>query len=110
MQGYHIIHHSYTLAVDRICIMGRTMAGYVFMVRRHTNGDIDVGFYHDDQEDELHYFSDSSRGGSLTKEVANALAETLGRNIWTEIQFGDDGISTSVELTETEEYDESEDD
>lgn len=90
--------------------MGKILTGYVFMVRRHTNGDIDIGFYSDDEELELRYFADSSKGGSLTKEIAHALAETLGRNIWAEIRYNDDDVSSSVELEEFDEDDESEED
>ena len=80
--------------------MEKIVEGYVFMVRRHVNGDIDIGFSSDDDELELRYFVDSTKTGSLTKEIADALAETLGRNIWVQIRYNDDGILSGIELEE----------
>ncbi|MGI0073471.1 MAG: hypothetical protein ACREA3_06645 [Nitrosotalea sp.] len=45
-------------------------------------------------------FIDPTKGGSLTREIANALADTLGRDIWAEIQFNDEHVATNVELQE----------
>lgn len=87
--------------------MGNIVSGYVSKVKRYTNGEIDIGFFSDDEEIELHYFINSTKGGSLTREIANALADTLGHNIWAEIQFNDENIATSVELQEFD-IDESE--
>jgi len=80
--------------------MEKIVEGYVFMVRRHVNGDIDIGFSSDDEELELRYFVDSTKTGSLTKEIAHALAETLGLNIWVQIRYNDNGILSSIELEE----------
>ena len=79
--------------------MNKILLGYVYRVKRYTDGSIDIGFFSDDEEIELHYFTELS-GGTLTKEIAHALAETLGRNILAEICFNNEDISTSVELEE----------
>ena len=79
--------------------MDKILVGYVFRVKRYTDGSIDVGFFSDDEEIELHYSTESSKG-TLTKEIAHALAETIGHNILAEICFNEEDISTSVELEE----------
>ena len=76
------------------------------MVRRHINGDIDIGFSSDDEELELRYFVDSTKTGSLTKEIAHALAETLGLSIWVQIRYNDNGVLSSIELEEFDPEDE----
>ena len=76
-------------------------------VRKFTNGDIEVDFYHEDEVTEYRYSSDSSRLSNFPKELTETLASTLASDICIEIYFGDDGNPTHIEL---EECDNSEDD
>jgi len=71
-------------------------------VRKFTNGDIEVDFYHEDEVTEYHYSSDSSRLSNFPKELTETLASTLASNICIEIYFDDDGNPTHVELEECE--------
>jgi len=80
----------------------------VIGVRKFTNGDIEIDFYHEDKITEYRYSSDPSRLGSFPKELAETLANTLATDICIEIYFGEDGNPTHVELEECD--DESEDD
>ena len=76
-------------------------------VRKFSNGDIEVDFYHEDQITAFRYSSDPGRLGTFPKELAEALASTLATNICAEIHFAEDGTPTHIEL---EECDDSEDD
>ncbi len=78
-------------------------------VRKFTNGDIEVDFYHEDEITEYLFSSDPSRLGNFPKELAETLASTLATNICIEIYFGEDGNPTHVELEECDEDDESDD-
>ena len=78
-------------------------------VRKFTNGDIEVDFYHEDEITEYRFSSDPSRLGNFPKELAETLASTLATNICIEIYFGEDGNPTHVELEECDEDDESDD-
>lgn len=69
-------------------------------VRKFTNGDIEVDFYHDDKITEYRYSSDSSRLGNFPKELTETLASTLATDICIEIFFGSDGNPTHIELEE----------
>jgi hypothetical protein len=82
--------------------------GQVIAVRKFTNGDIELDFYHDDLVTEYRYSSDTSRLGNFPKELAETLASTLSTDICIEIFFGDDGTPTHIELEECD--DEEEDD
>ena len=69
-------------------------------VRKFTNGDIELDFYHEDEITEYRYSSDPSRLGNFPKELAEILSNTLASDICVEIYFGDDGNPTYVELEE----------
>jgi len=77
-----------------------SLFGQVMGVRKFTNGDIEVDFYHEDKITEYRYSSDPSRLNNFPKELAETLASTLATNICIEIYFGDDGNPTHVELEE----------
>ena len=79
--------------------------GQVMGVRKFTNGDIELDFYHEDEITEYRYSSDSSRLGNFPKELAETLANTLGTDICVEIFFGEDGNPTYVELEECDDDD-----
>jgi len=79
-----------------------SLFGQVMGVRKFTNGDIEVDFYHEDEVTEYHYSSDSSRLSNFPKELTETLASTLASNICIEIYFDDDGNPTHVELEECE--------
>ena len=89
--------------------MEKNLAGIVFRVKKYSNEDIEIGFLTDDDTNlDFRYFSDQSKKGELTKWIANTLAETLGRDVWAEISFDENGIVTSVELSELLEDDSGE--
>ena len=69
-------------------------------IRKYTNGDIELDFYHEDEITEYRYSSDPSRLGNFPKELAETLVNTLASDICVEIYFGDDGNPTYVELEE----------
>ena len=77
-------------------------------VRKFTNGDIEVDFYHEDEITVYRYSSDAGRLGNFPKELAETLASTLATDVCIEIYFGEDGNPTHVELEECD--DDSEDD
>jgi len=74
--------------------------GQVVGVRKFTNGDIEVDFYHEDKITEYRYSSDSSRLGNFPKELTETLVSTLATDICIEIFFGSDGNPTHIELEE----------
>jgi len=78
-------------------------------VRKFTNGDIELDFYHEDEITEYRYSSDPSRLGNFPKELAETLVNTLASDICVEIYFGDDGNPTHVELEECGDEDDLED-
>ncbi|MDH3395727.1 MAG: hypothetical protein OEL52_06190 [Nitrosopumilus sp.] len=88
--------------------MSYSLFGQVMGVRKFTNGDIEVDFYHEDEITEYRYSSDSSRLSNFPKELTETLASTLASNICIEIYFGDDGNPTHVELEECDDEDDSE--
>ena len=80
--------------------------GYVFKVKQFANGDITIFFVTtDDKELELHYFTDVSKKGEITKNMAQQLAGTLDSYIWSEIAFDDTGTATSIEYEAIDEDD-----
>lgn len=87
--------------------MPSSIFGQVVGVRKFSNGDIEIDFYHEDKISEYRYSSDPSRLGTFPKELAETLASTLATDICIEIHFGEDGNPTHVEL---EECDDDEDD
>jgi len=72
----------------------------VLGVRKFTNGDVEVDFYHGDEVTQYRHFSDSSRLNNFPKELTEALASTLATDICIEIFFGNDGNPTHIELEE----------
>ena len=86
--------------------MDKSLVGYVLRVKQFADGSTDIVFVTaDDEELELHYFSDLSKKGELTKEMAQILAGTLDSDTWAEITFDDTGSATSVELEVVSEED-----
>ncbi|MGI9568119.1 MAG: hypothetical protein ACR2LL_14080 [Nitrosopumilus sp.] len=77
-----------------------SLFGQVVGVRKFTNGDIEIDFYHDDEITEYRYSSDPSRLGTFPKNLAETLASTLTTDICIEIFFNEDGAPTYVELEE----------
>ena len=85
--------------------MSDSIFGQVVGVRKFTNGDIEVDFYHDDKITEYRYSSDSSRLVNFPKELTETLASTLATDICIEIFFGTDGNPTHIELEECDDSD-----
>ncbi len=83
--------------------MSYSLFGQVMGVRKFTNGDIEVDFYHEDEITEYCFSSDPSKLGNFPKELTETLASTLANNICIEIYFGEDGNPTHVELEECDE-------
>ncbi len=79
-------------------------------VRKFTNGDIEVDFYHEDEITEYRFSSDSGRLGNFPQVLIETLASTLAINICIEIYFGEDGNPTHVELEECDDDEDDEDD
>ena len=90
--------------------MAHSIFGQVNTVRKFTNGDIEVDFYHDDEITMYRYSSDPSRLGNFPKELTETLVSTLATDTCIEIFFGDDGNPTYVELEECDDEDDLEDD
>ena len=90
--------------------MTSSIFGEVIKVRKFTNGDIEIDFYHEDQITEYHYSADPRRLGNFPKDLAETLASTLDTTICVEIFFQDDGIPSHIELEQCEDDEEFEDD
>ena len=75
-------------------------------VRKYTNGDIEIDFYHEDELTEYKYSSNSSMSDNFPKELAETLASTLASDICIEIYF-ESGSPTHIELEECD-YDDEE--
>ncbi|QUC64756.1 hypothetical protein NsoK4_00215 [Nitrosopumilus sp. K4] len=88
--------------------MAHSIFGEVVGVRKFTNGDIEIDFFHEDEITEYRYSSDPSRLSNFPKELAETLASTLASDICVEIYFEDDGTPSYVELEECD-YDEDDD-
>ena len=86
--------------------MSYSQFGEVVGVRKFTNGDMEIDFYHEDEITEFRFSSDPSRLGNFPKELAETLASTLASNICVEIFFGEDGNPIYLELEECEDDDE----
>jgi len=87
--------------------------GQVVGVRKFTNGDIEIDFYHEDEITEYRYSSNSSRLSNFPKNLSETLASTLATDICIEIYFDENNNPTHVELEEcdddledSEEFDE----
>ena len=90
--------------------MSYSLFGQVLGVRKFTNGDIEVDFYHNDEITEYRYSSDPSRLSNFPKELTETLASTLAADICIEIYFGDNGNPTHIELEECGDENDLEDD
>ena len=75
-------------------------------VRKYTNGDIEIDFYHSDELVEYKYSSNSNLLGNFPKELAETLASTLASDICIEIYFNESGSPTHIELEECDYNDE----
>ena len=89
--------------------MSHSIFGQVVGVRKFSNGDIEIDFYHEDEITQYRYASDPSRLGSFPKELAETLVSTLATNICVEIYFGEDGNPTHIELEECDDDSEEDD-
>ena len=89
--------------------MSYSLFGQVMGVRKFTNGDIEVDFYHEDEITEYRFSSDSSMLGNFPQILIETLASTLATNICIEIYFGEDGNPTHVELEECDDEDDEDD-
>ena len=77
-------------------------------VRKFSNGDIEVDFYHEDEITKYRFSSDPSRSSNFPKDLTETLASTLATNICIEIYFGNDGNPMHIELEECDDDDDSE--
>ncbi|MDX1595671.1 MAG: hypothetical protein R3327_01895 [Nitrosopumilaceae archaeon] len=76
-------------------------------VRKFTNGDIEIDFFHDDEILEYRYSSSDSEKSELTKELAETLASTLASDICVEMFFDEQENLIYIELEECD-YEEDE--
>jgi len=90
--------------------LAQSIFGQVTTVRKFSNGDIEVDFYHEDELTTYRYSSDPSRLGNFPKELIEILVSTLSTDICIEIFFGDDGNPSYVELEECDDEDDLEED
>jgi len=90
--------------------LAQSIFGQVTTVRKFSNGDIEVDFYHEDELTTYRYSSDPSRLGNFPKELIEILVSTLSTDICIEIFFGDDGSPSYVELEECDDEDDLEED
>lgn len=70
--------------------------GFVFHVTKYANGNMEIGFYDKDKDATVYY--STGKAGKLSKEMAQALFESVGRNLWAKIHFNKKGIATEVSL------------
>lgn len=89
--------------------MTSSLFGQVVGVRKFTNGDIEVDFYHEDEITEYRYSPDSGRLSNFPKELIQTLASTLSTNICTEIYFDENDNVTHIELEECDDPEEFDD-
>ena len=86
--------------LDKEVNMSYSLFGQVLGVRKFSNGDIEVDFYHEDEVTTYRHSSDSGRLSNFPKELIETLASTLGSNICIEVYFDAGGNPTHVELEE----------
>ena len=93
--------------------MPDSIFGQVVGVRKFTNGDIEIDFYHEDKITEYRYSSNPSRLSNFPKNLSETLVSTLATDICIEIYFDENNNPTHVELEEcdddledSEEFDE----
>ena len=89
--------------------MTSSIFGEVIRVRKFSNGDIEIDFYHEEQVTEYRYSADPSRLGNFPKNLAETLVSTLDTTTCIEIFFQDDGIPSYLELEQCEEEDDEDD-
>ncbi len=88
--------------------MSSSLFGQVTGVRKFSNGDIEVDFYHEGGLTEYRHSSDPSRLSNFPKDLVETLASTLSSDICIEINFDEDGNPTFVELEECDADDDDE--
>ena len=87
--------------------MTPSLFGQVVGVRKYTNGDIEIDFYHEDEITEYRYSSDSSRLSNFPKELIETLASTLSTDICVEIYFDANDQVSHIELEECDDEEDS---
>ncbi|WP_299291834.1 hypothetical protein [Nitrosopumilus sp.] len=88
--------------------MTNSVFGQVIGVRKFSNDDIEVDFYHEDEVSTYRYSSDPSRLGNFPKNLIESLCSVLATEICVEIFFDDSGNPSHIEMEECD--DEEEDD
>lgn len=88
--------------------MTNSIFGQVIAVRKFTNEDIEIDFYHEDETTVYRYSSEPSRLGNFPKNLIESICSTLATDICVEIFFDDTGNPTHVEMEECD--DESDED
>lgn len=53
--------------------------GFVFHVTKYVDGNMEIGFYNKDKDTTVYY--STGKADKLSKEVAQALFESVGRNL-----------------------------
>jgi hypothetical protein len=76
--------------------MMKRVLGFVFHSTRHSDGNIDIEFFDFENNEKVDY----STTDGMPKELAIALADSLGRNIWTRIDYDGDNRIASVSFEE----------
>lgn len=64
--------------------MAKGVIGFVFHVTRHVGGKIEIDFFDMEKERKITY---SNLKKELPQDIANALADSLGRNLWVKIDY-----------------------
>lgn len=86
----------------------RSIFGNVVGIRRHSQGDIEIDFFHDEDDiTELRYSSNLEKS-NLTKELAESLCVTLATDICAEVFLDDNDKVTHIEFEECDYEDEEE--
>ncbi len=74
----------------------RRVVGFVFHTTRHSDGNIDIEFFDFENNSRLEY----STSDGLPRDVAVALADSLGRNIWTRVDYDEENKIAAVSFEE----------
>ena len=88
--------------------MTNSVFGQVVGVRRFSNGDIEIDFYHEDEVSTYRYSSDPSRLGNFPKNLIEPLCSVLATDICVEIFFDDSGNPSHIEMEECDDEEEDE--
>ena len=88
--------------------MTNSVFGQVVGVRKFSNGDIEIDFYHEVEVSTYRYSSDPGRLGNFPKNLIESLCSTLATDICTEIFFDDSGNPSHIEMEECDDDDEDE--